>query len=113
MIDFEDAQPGMTVFYQQPHMPHPEYGVIVSTNLEWLPRLRDQIVRVQFLFEGTAKPCHPADLHWPPDFCAMDGANHPEQKYSNEWPGYQKTRDKRMAAELAAAIEKIKKRYER
>jgi hypothetical protein len=87
-IDFEDAKPGMTVFYQQPHMRHPEYGTIRSTNLGELPRIRDQVVRVLFLSETTAKPSHPADLHWPPNFCAKDGANPPEQRYSEEWPRY-------------------------
>jgi hypothetical protein len=87
-IDFEDAKPGLTVFYQQRHMRHPEYGTIRSTNLAELPRIRDQVVRVLFLFETTAKPCHPADLHWPPDFTKIDGANPPEQRYSEEWPRY-------------------------
>jgi hypothetical protein len=89
-IDFEDAEPGMMVFYQQTHMRHPEYGTITSTNLQELPRIRDQIVRIRFLFDNHSKPCHPADLHWPPDFCAVDGANPPGQKFSTEWPRYKR-----------------------
>jgi hypothetical protein len=110
-IDFEDAIPGMNVFYQQPHMRHPEYGRISSTNLDELPRLCNQIVRVLFLGDETAKPCHPEDLHWPPNFCAKDGANPPGQKFSNEWPGYSRTLADRETAMIKAEIEKVKRRY--
>lgn len=90
-IDFEDARPGLTVFYQQAHMRHPEYGTITSTNLTELPRICNQIVRVRFLFDEHSKPCHPADLYFPPNFCAASDANPPGQKFSDEWPEYKRT----------------------
>jgi hypothetical protein len=73
MIDPLNAKVGLHVFYQQPHMPGPEYGVI--TSLDHSPRY----VHVLFLGDTTAKACHPRDLHWPPDFCAMDRCNPPGQ----------------------------------
>lgn len=111
-IDFEDAKPGLTVFYQQPHMAHPEYGSITSTNIDALPRLRDQVVRVLFTNETTPKPCHPEDLFWPPNFCARDGANPPGQKFSDEWPGYERTLAAEKATKMEAEISAIRRKYE-
>jgi hypothetical protein len=79
-IDALKARVGMHVFYQQPHMPDPEYGVIVS--IDHAPRC----VHVRFNDETTAKACHPRDLHWPPDFCKQDRANPPGQLFGEGAP---------------------------
>ena len=79
MIALEDAVPARHVFYQQPHMPQPEYGVITSVS----PWGRRPYVHVRFLFDHHSKACRPEDLHWPPDFRAGDGANPPGQIFGH------------------------------
>lgn len=67
---------GLHVFYQQPHMRSPEYGVI--TGVQSCPIY----LHVRFGSDGTSKAVRPADLHWPPDYCAMDRCNPPGQLWS-------------------------------
>jgi hypothetical protein len=69
---------GVSVFYQQPHMKAPEYGVI--TSIQSMP----VYLHVRFMFDTTSKACRPQDLHWPPDFCAQDRCNTPGQVFESE-----------------------------
>ncbi len=78
MIDDLKARVGFHVFYQKPHMRSPEYGVI--TSLDFAPHY----VNVRFLGDTHSKACRPADLHWPPDFCAMDRVNPQGQPFGEE-----------------------------
>lgn len=71
-IDWCDVRPGLHVFYQQPHMAHPEYGEITSAG---------HYVFVRFFGDAHSKACRPRDLHWPPDFCKADRANPPGQPF--------------------------------
>jgi acyl-homoserine lactone acylase PvdQ len=71
---------GLHVFYQQPHMASPEYGVV--TSIQSMP----VFVHVRFNFDTTSKSCRPQDLHWPPDFCAADRCNPVGQPFSTEIP---------------------------
>jgi hypothetical protein len=71
---------GLSVFYQQPHMKSPEYGVI--TSIQSMP----VFLHVRFNLESTAKACCPRDLHWPPDFCEADRVNPVGQIFSKEIP---------------------------
>lgn len=76
MIDPFDVKVGFHVFYQQPHMRGPEYGVITGVHHGSGDALDDpSYVRVRFLGDATSKSCRPQDLHWPPDFCAPDRVN--------------------------------------
>jgi len=75
-IDVQQAKIGFHVFYQQPYMSSPEYGLIKS--LHATPRY----VHVLFTGDMTAKACRPCDLYWPPDYCAMDRVNPPGQPFS-------------------------------
>lgn len=68
-IDPLQAKVGLHVFYQQPHMSSPEYGVIRSVDAA------PCYVHVLFIGDSTAKACRPEDLYWPPDFCAADRCN--------------------------------------
>lgn len=83
MITLNAEAVGKTVFYQKPHMAHPEYGTITSWEPDWEPA---SIARVRFLGDTHSKPCHVEDLYWPPDFCARDGANPPGQRFSGPTP---------------------------
>jgi hypothetical protein len=76
-INAREAKAGMAVFYQQSHMPRPEYGVISSD-----PYYSWNYVHVRFNGELHAKACRPEDLHWPPDFCAADRVNVDGQLFS-------------------------------
>lgn len=76
MINACDARLGLHVFYQQPHMRSPEYGAITG------PQSIPTYVHVLSFGDGTAKACHPRDLHWPPDYCAADRVNPTGQIYS-------------------------------
>ena len=67
---------GLHVFYQQPHMTSPEYGVIVG--IQAMPIY----VHVLYGFDTTAKATRPEDLHWPPDYCAQDRVNPQGQVFS-------------------------------
>jgi hypothetical protein len=80
MIDPYKAKVGFHVFYQQPHMRHPEYGLITST--DQMPHY----VHVRFNGDAHSKACRPTDLHWPPDFCAADRVNPEGQPFATDWP---------------------------
>lgn len=81
-IRLSEVRPGLHVFYQQPHLGTPEYGVIVRTN-EYECFNRDKAMAfVRFNFDVTAKACHPRDLFWPPDYCAQDRVNPDGQPFS-------------------------------
>lgn len=86
MIDAREAKVGLHVFYQQPHIAHPEYGVI--TRIQLWPEVREKggLIHVRFFGDTTAKACYPRDLYWPPDFCARDGANPPGQVFGTDYP---------------------------
>jgi len=73
MINAREAKPKVNVFYQQPHMPHPEYGVITQVGFvsNYFPE--NTIIHVLFFGESTPKACRARDLHWPPNYCSIDG----------------------------------------
>lgn len=75
MITLSDLQIGHHVFYQKPHMPHPEYGIITSFN--------DIYVFIKFFGDSHSKACDVRDLYWPPDFCMIDRCNPIGQKYGH------------------------------
>jgi hypothetical protein len=90
-IDRKDIRLGLSVFYQQPHMARPEYGVITSVSdvggdAGWTLGTENarfiQYVRVRFMGDQHSKSCRPEDLHWPPDYCASDRVNQEGQVFS-------------------------------
>ena len=82
MIDIKDAKKDMHVFYQRAPMARPDYGLIVRTNEEHCSNQTQLMVFVLFVGDSTPKACRPADLYWPPDYCAADCVNPAGQKLS-------------------------------
>lgn len=71
-ISIADAKPGLTVYYLTTGMSHPEYGIITSVG--WY-------VFVRFGLDQHSKACNPANLYWPPYYCAHRTLDLPGQKY--------------------------------
>ena len=74
--EWETKLKGLHVFYQQPHMKSPEYGIIVG--VQSCPHY----LHVLFIGDTTAKAVCLRDLHWPPDYCKQDRVNPEHQLYS-------------------------------
>ena len=69
MINPNDCKIGMHVFYQQPHMLNPEYGVITKIGNILINYLESTAIFVRFFDETNSKACRAVDLHWPPNYC--------------------------------------------